>query len=45
MGAVFKREMKAYFTMPIGYIVIAVILILMYQIFPLYSAVFQALRF
>ena len=28
MGAVFKREMKAYFTMPIGYIVIAVILIL-----------------
>lgn len=28
MGAVFKREMKAYFTMPIGYIVIAVILLL-----------------
>lgn len=28
MGAVFKREMKAYFTMPIGYIVVAVMLIL-----------------
>jgi len=28
MKAVFKREMRAYFTMPIGYIVIAVILIL-----------------
>ncbi|MBQ7108573.1 MAG: ABC transporter [Clostridia bacterium] len=28
MGAVFKREMRAYFTMPIGYIVIAVMLLL-----------------
>ena len=28
MGAVFKREMKSYFTMPLGYIVIAVILLL-----------------
>ena len=28
MKAVFKREMRAYFTMPIGYIVIAVMLIL-----------------
>lgn len=29
MSAVFKREMKAYFTMPVGYIVIAVMLVLM----------------
>ncbi|MBO5105989.1 MAG: ABC transporter permease [Clostridia bacterium] len=28
MTAVFKREMKAYFTMPVGYIVIAVMLLL-----------------
>lgn len=28
MSAVFKREMRAYFTMPIGYIVIAVMLLL-----------------
>ena len=28
MRAVFKREMKAYFTMPIGYIVVAVMLLL-----------------
>lgn len=29
MRAVFKREMRAYFTMPVGYIVMAVMLILM----------------
>ena len=29
MGAVYKREMKAYFTSPIGYIVSAVMLLLM----------------
>ncbi len=46
MGAVYKREMRAYFTSPIGYIVMAVMLLLMGMYFTfMYSSNYSNLSF